>query len=320
MSPRRWLLTTLVLTLGLGAAVIGTNVVLDPYGLYRTTEGRRLVSYGDPRIAKYLLNARYVPEHFNAVLVGSSVTGNWDMSRVEKLRIYNDSLNGGNITEGDAILEMAIRQPGISTVLLLVHPAMTSNHEFRTVTLGPELRRSALGSLSLWEAYKDMIYVRLHRLAVWGTFDAAGAETFHDLDSEMNDSTKALWKAGDTFDVDPIAIATYRDAIRHIRGKRLQIIFVVPPTEETLLQTKRAAFDRYVRMIRADSTADDLWIDFTTDRYAAFRKDATNFPDRSHLTAEAAGTLVSYLDAAITEWFAHESRRGADRPRFAAGR
>jgi len=321
MSPRRWLLTTTLLVLGLGGGVIGTNVILDPYGLYRPTQGRRIVSYGDSRIAKYLLNARYVPENFNAVLIGSSVTGNWDMSRVEKLKIYNDSLNGGNITEGDALLEMAIRQPGISTVVLLVHPAMTSDHDFETVRLRPDLTRSALGSLSLLDAYKDMIYVRLHRRPTFETFDAAGTETFDDLPTEMNSSMKALWKPGDSFDVDPIALATYRDAIRQVRAKRLQIIFVVPPTAEYLLQTKRAAFDRYVEMIRADSTPDDLWIDFMTDEYAAFRRDRTHFPDGSHLTPEAAGIVVSYVDAAIDDWFDRERvGRGVDRERVATRR
>src|SRR5207245_288645 len=154
MQPRSWLLTTTLLILGAGVAVIGFNVAVDPYGLYRPTQGRRLVVYGDARIAKYLLNFRYVPENFSAVLIGSSVSANWDMTPVEKLKIYNDSLNGGNIIEGKNLLDVAISRPGVSTVLLLVHPALTFTGDYKTVTLTPKLKRSALGSLSLWEAYK----------------------------------------------------------------------------------------------------------------------------------------------------------------------
>ena len=36
----------------------------------------------------------------------------------------------------------------------LVNPSLTYSHEFETVELKPELKRSALGSLSLWNAYR----------------------------------------------------------------------------------------------------------------------------------------------------------------------
>ena len=309
IPPRTWLLTTTLLILGAAGVIVGINVALDPYGLYRATEGRRLVAYGDARIAKYLLNVRHVPENFNAVLIGSSVSANWDMTRVEKLRTYNDSLNGGNIVEGKVLLDVAISKPGISTVFLLVHPALTASHDYKTVALTPDLRRSALGSLSLWEAYKDMIKVRLHRSPSWGTFDYAGTETLEHIPSEMNPDMKKLWRPGDTFDVDPAALAAYREAIHELRAKRLQIVFVVPPTAEDVLQPKRAAFDRYVQLIRGDSTADDTWIDFTSDVYAAFRRNRMHFPDGSHLNTEAARKLVSYINAAINDWLQRLSRR-----------
>ena len=304
MQPRSWLLTTTLLIVGVGGAVIGFNVAVDPYGLYRPTQGRRLVVYGDARIAKYLLNVRYVPENFNAVLIGSSVSANWDMTPVEKLKIYNDSLNGGNIIEGKTLLEVAIARPGVSTVLLLVHPALTFSRDYKTVTLTPKLTRSALGSLSLWEAYKDMINIRLHRPPSWGRFDYAGTETFEHLSSEMNADMKVLWRPGDTFDIDPSALAAYRDAIRQLRAKRLQIVFIVPPTAEDVLQKKRSAFDSYVRLIQADSTTDDVWIDFTSDVYAGFRRNRARFPDGSHLNAEAAMALVSYINATLNDRFA----------------
>src|SRR4051794_16661161 len=112
MRSQTWLATVLVLiACGAGLSIAG-NAALDPYGLFRNTRSRKLLPYGDSRIAKYLLSARYVPENFNALLIGTSVSANWNLSGVEKLRIYNESVTAGTIVEEEAIAQQALSSPG----------------------------------------------------------------------------------------------------------------------------------------------------------------------------------------------------------------
>jgi len=304
MQTRTWLLITLFLILGAGGALIGLNAAVDLYGLWRPVQGRQLLVYGDERVAKYLFNMRYVPENFNAVLIGTSVSANWNMRGIEKLRVYNNSLDGGNIVEGKAITEETLSRPGITTAFLLVHPALTFSHDYETVDLVPRLRLSTLGSLSLWDAYKDLVNIRLGRARQ--LFDYAGTETFEKLRSEMTPHMKALWSPGESFDIDPVALAAYRDVVRELHAHQVRIIFVVPPTFEGLLEQKRPAFDRYVRLIQSELVSGDKWIDFTTDEYEAFRRVHSKFPDGTHLTTEAAKELVDILNAKVDEWIARE--------------
>jgi hypothetical protein len=147
MRASTWLLTTVLFVALAGGVIVGTNVAIDIYGLYRPVRGRHLPVYGDERVAKYLLSSKYVTENFNALLVGASITANWDVRGFDRLRVYNASLNGGNIVEERALVEAALTGPGIDVVMLLVHPALTLDHEFRTVVMTPELRRAALGSI-----------------------------------------------------------------------------------------------------------------------------------------------------------------------------
>jgi hypothetical protein len=301
MRPGYWLLTTVSTVLLATAALAAVNMRVDVYGLYRPSQGRRLSVFGDARVSKYLLSMRYVPENFNAMLTGASISANWDVTAIQNLRVYNGSLNGGNIVEEKSLIEASLDRPGISAVFLLVHPALTYSHDFHTVEMKPELKRSALGSLSLWAAYKDMVNIRLGRLP--RTFDDAGTETFLNPSSEMNEFMKQMWSAPE-FAVDPAAMQAYLTLVANLRARGVQIVFIVPPTSEQLLQTKGPPLERYLQRMRSELGTGDLWIDFMSPEYGQFRKDRANFSDGVHLMPVGARQVVSQIDAAINGWIA----------------
>jgi hypothetical protein len=299
MRPRYWLLTTLSTILIATVAIAGLNMAADVYGLYRPSRGRRLPVYGDDRVAKYLLSMRYVPENFNSLLIGGSVSANWDVTAIERLRVYNGSLDGGNMVEEKALIEAALERPGVSAILLLVHPALTYSHEFQTVELKPGLKRSALGSLSLWNAYTNMLNIRIGRTPQ--TFDYAGTETFLYARSEMNLNMKEMWDAPE-FTVDPVAWRAYLDLVANLRARGTQIVFIVPPTSEHLLESKRAPLARYMDRMRSAIGTGDLWVDFLSPESEAFCKNRANFSDGVHLTPDGAKQVVAHINAAVNRW------------------
>ena len=309
MHPSRWLLTTISIVLIVTAAISGLNIMVDIYGLYRPARGRQLPVLGDERVAKYLLSMRYVPENFNAVLSGASVSANWSVTGITGLRVYNESLSGGNIVEEKSLIEAALERPGISVAFLLVHPAMTYSHEFQTVEMKPALKSSALGSSSLWQAYKDMANIRLGRIP--RTFDYAGTETFLYAGSEMNIYMRRMWDAPD-FTVDPLALQAYRDLVAGLHRRGVQIVFIVPPTSEYLLQTKRAQMARYLRMMRSEIGAGYLWIDFLSQEHKELCNQA-NFSDGVHLRADGVRQVIADINTAVNRWIAERRLVVAER-------
>jgi hypothetical protein len=260
-------------------------------------------------VGKYLQSFRYVPENFDAILVGSSMSGNWNLAGIEGLHVYNESLNGGNVVEEKCLVDAALSRSGISTAFLIVHPALTISHNFETVRLDDKLKLASLGSVSLSETYRDMIGVRwLHKPR---EFDHNGTEDFGSYAHEMNAVMKRLWQPAEAFDIDPIARAAYRELVAELRAHKVQIAFVVPPMYEDILRAKRAAFDKYVQQIRADVATDaDEWLDFTGEDYAAFRRDKANFGDGIHFTSSSSARFVSDLNAKVAQAIA----RGRLRP------
>src|SRR5438270_5898558 len=127
MKPSRWLVTSLGIFILLATAGIAVNMYLDIYGLYRDTRGRHLVDYGDNRIAKYLLSEHYVPENFDAILIGPSVSANWDTHGIHAMRTYNESLNGSNFYEQERLVRHAVATHGLKAAFIVVHPSMTAS-------------------------------------------------------------------------------------------------------------------------------------------------------------------------------------------------
>jgi hypothetical protein len=298
MSPKRWLLITIAFTLATGGAVAAFNAAYDIYGLFRETRGRKLAAYGDPRVAKFLLSSRYVPENFNGVLLGTSVSANWDVSSLGPFRVYNESINGGNITEEKAIVERALSRRGINVAFLLVQPYLTRSHDFETARLTPDLQYSAIASFSLLDAYKTMINVRLGRIHL--ETDWTGTQNFENYKLVLNPVLRTMLEPGEEFEVDSIAFAAYRDLVAELRTRGVQTVFVVPPIYEELLQRKRAAFDNYARRILA-TAPDNPSIDFTSDRFAEFRLNRANFGDGVHLLPPAANQVVAELNRFVAD-------------------
>jgi hypothetical protein len=299
MSARNWLISTLSFLLLIGGVIVGANVAFDIFGQFRPVRGRHLPVYGDERTAKYLLSWKYVPENFNALLVGASITANWNVHEFDQLRVYNASLNGGNFVEERALIEAALDRPGIECVLLLVHPALTVDHEFRTVEMTPELRRAALGSMALWDAYKQMLNERLGRLAKG--IDDAGVADFGSKRREMNPKMQAMWNAS-SFPIDSLAVQAYRAVVADLKARDIGVVFIVAPTADTLVRAKGAMLDAYYERMRADLGSDGLWIDFHSADYEKFAGNPENFTDGVHLTPKGATQLVSEANRHIGTW------------------
>jgi hypothetical protein len=297
---RRWLTSTVLLTVVAAGAVVAANIAVDLYGLYRNPAGRALPVYGDERVAKYLLSTRYVQANFDGALIGSSISANWPVVKMAHARLYNESLNGGNIVEEKAILERLLAGDGTRGVILVVHPYLTASHEFNSVTLAPRLAWGALGSENLLDAYKRRLKIRLGKDKLM--FDAAGVADFDDKAKKLNAHLEAMMKPGSDFEIDPIARAAYGDVVAALHAHHVPIAFVVPPISDEMRGRKRDAFARYATEILRDRAPEDLVLDFTSDELGAIGHDAANFTDGVHLRAAAAARLVAAIDERLPSW------------------
>src|SRR5256885_35655 len=234
MSSHRWLVVTVASALAVVAIAVGANVAVDIYGLFRDPSRRAIPVYGNERVAKYLQSRRYVQANFDGVIVGSSVSANWSVGTMNSARLFNESLNGGNIVEEQALLDQVLENGGTGFALLVVHPFLTESHESNSVTLTPRELWGALGSLNLFDAYKNALKIRLGREQQ--LFDTAGSQDFGDGTKKLNARLQRLMLGASDFEIDPVALQSYRAVVAALHERRIAVGVVIPPTEGSLFE------------------------------------------------------------------------------------
>ena len=300
MTDRRWLLLTLLCTALSTLGIAGVNARIDLFGVFRDPTGRALRVYGDVRVAKYLLSYRYVGANFDGVLVGSSMTGNWNLGPMRSARLYNESVEAGNIVEEGVLLSrvLADAEHPPKMVLMTVHPYLTGRHRFETVAIGPREWWGALGSLNLIDAYKQA----RHPEQTQEFADIAGSEDYGEKAQALNADLKKMFQPGTPFAVDSIADERYFALVREVQARGIPIVFIVPPTFEGLLAPKQAEFQSYVHAHLAALQPQDRVIDFSSAEFASFRRDGANFSDGVHLLRAGAKQVVGIIDDRIAAW------------------
>jgi hypothetical protein len=293
MSSRKWLSLTLVLTLALAGGFVLLNVGLDIHGLFREPRGRRLPIYDSERSGKYLLNFRYVPSSFEAILIGTSVSATWNTAGLTSLRTYNESTDGGNVTEEKVLVERALRSPGLEVALAVIHPYLTDTHGLNTEEMTDREYRGALGSTTLLRSYELLFMTSIGRKKL--LWDAHGSEDI-EAPTELNPVLRRIMAPGVEVHVDEAAFEEYRALVGELRAHGVKLVAVVPPTMDELLEPKRAAMDRYTARMWTLFSPGDRLIDFNGPAYAAFRRDRGNYRDGVHFSRRGATAIVELLD------------------------
>ena len=300
MTARAWFAKTVGLTILLVIAIAAINADIDIYGIFRNPENRHLPGYGDDRVAKYLLSEKYVPTNFNGLVIGSSVSANWDISHIDAFRMYNESLNGGNIVEEKTIVDQALANPRIKLAIVVVHPFLTSSHDFETVHVTPRENLGALGSQNLLDAYKGKVGSHFHKNTQ--SFDESGVFLLEDTHREMNAALRKVMDSNDGFKIDPIALQANRDLVAELHAAKIPIVFVIPPLSQTLLAPRQRQLNAYSTLILEDKGQSDKVIDFSSPDFDAFRRNEANFVDGVHLTSSGARELVAEINEQLNDW------------------
>jgi hypothetical protein len=276
MPDRAWIATTL----GVVVVVVGLNFLLawrlDIFGLLRDPRGRELVNSRHERKAKYLLNFNYVPENFDALVIGASSSANWRLEGLSQYRFYNESMLAADGTEERMLVDKALEKGHFKVALVGIALAITDRHDLQD-GLDHVDPREALGSFYSYVMILDRLHDRLlHRKS---GFYPDGSWEFPPHKLVPLDPNVRFTKNPK----DPKAAEDYRTMIQELIAHGTRVVYVVAPHYGLDVNGSRQVIGDYVRDFLATNPPAPL-IDLTDPRFAALDDDPEYFIDEDHLS------------------------------------
>ncbi|HWA74801.1 MAG TPA: hypothetical protein VG937_20805 [Polyangiaceae bacterium] len=290
MTHRRWVTWVLASTLALSLLAGAANYSADVFGVYRSTKNRELKVYHNGRTTKFLLSFDYIPTNFSGLFIGSSVTENWDTSKIESARVYNASFTGANISEQALVARNVFARRRLRLVIITVFPYQTASHGRKTSYMVSGEYWAGLGSIALLRAYTGLALERL-----------AARPPEHDSQGVSSHSAVFVAPAAGrpsarTIEVvDPLGFADFVALVREAHAHAEQVVAMIPPYARPVWEAQRTFLTRYAKSALAAFQPDDIVVDFNRPEYAAFQNEPTNFADGTHISSEATSFLTKEL-------------------------
>ncbi len=303
LSSKRFFISSLAATLAMLTFLVGANILIDNYSLFGSARGKRISIYFNARLEKNILSLRYIPDNFNALLIGPSTSFNVNTERFRPLQIYNLSILGGTITEIKALVDNYLTQRAPRLVVICMYPYMLRQHGMKTSYISSSTVYGALGSIDILKRYVIAAYQELTDQELYNEFG------YHVYEEVPLEQTLELIqeKAGDPeytqreLSIDPLAWQDYLDLIAELEDGNTKIIQYYHPIPRPIYLKHRAFFDNYLDMVTAVLPEGSITVDFNTPKFEYFTTQLDNFQDDCHLSGKGAVLMEKMLHEVLAE-------------------
>lgn len=300
---RRFIVGTLFLAAVVVAVAAAINWRINAYGVFGHPVGESLPVITNERQTKYLFSFNYIPGSFDALLVGSSIAGNLDTSKVHGMRLYNAALSGGNITEESLIADNALRRGHLRFLVAFLNPYLVLTHGRKAGGMSPRDFWGALGSTDLMSSYLGALAIRLglahQRFTAEGMQDAwetqappADGEGAPNPARTPDNATPGISR----FALDPTAMEQLAELVQLARAQGAAVVWVFAPVYSPTYNVRRLAYRDFEERIHSLARPGESILDFNDGSFAALTTHADAFSDGVHLSNAAALDVARSLD------------------------
>lgn len=295
MTFRKFFYGSILLSICIISVIVSFNVYMNEYGLFVNPKGMPIKIWNNERFSKHLLSFNYIPANFEGILIGASVSDNLDTKKISGFKIYNASINGGNISELKYIAENVILSGKLKFIIICLYPYITKDHELKPSYISQQNYWASLGS-------KETLYFYLHKLfttlgLTYDTYNDYGynnynliaekqvvakAELITKSHPKSDSDTKKKSNDNELIFIDKIAYNELSSILILSRKKGVKVFAFYYPYYIEKYNEKR--FKTYKEKIdKLFDERDVIW-NLNNDEHLAFRSDLSNYYDGEHLS------------------------------------
>jgi hypothetical protein len=290
--------TKLVMLLcGTIVTIVLGNYTVNYYGVFNEINNSEHVFYENERFAKNLYSYRYLPTAFDSLLIGSSFSVNYDVSRLSNARFYNASIVSANIFDQKILFDNYLKVARPRYMIVAIYYAMTETAGQSRPFLTVKDKRSALGSLQLFREYACFVSDKVLGVTK-SDYDQYGRFT-RSYPAEFIDKFRSNPRASvpvHKLEINELAFEEYRALLEIARKHGVKIRGFAPPTYRLTYEANVEEYKSYLKKFSDLFLPDEHIINFNDPEFEAFTSDLSNFQDHVHLTNKGAEVISEKLN------------------------
>lgn len=304
MNSKIFLKRFFLITVVTIAFFISINIYVDIYGLFLGRKNRKV--YVNERTSKYLFSFRYIPENFDGIIIGPSLSANLDPRQIDGFTVYNSSIMGANISELHYLIDNIQNTGSMKLAIICLDPYLTKDFGKKSAAIDPKEYYGALGSTNLLRTYL-MYAIRTWKLLpnkyAAGIINENGRNNFElemkNIDPERTIEEKVKQKQYEKTDIDPRSYNELKEVISKIRSRRTKIVAYFSPIPHQIFSIGNKDYLKYQNKILQLFTADDIVIDLNNDEYKSITSDYKYYIDHGHLSAAGQTFVLNQINARL---------------------
>ncbi len=308
MEAKRFLIRTLVISAAIIISFAGINYYMDIYGLFRPKEDRALKVYVNERTSKYLLSYEYIPENFEGILIGPSLSANLNTKTLKDYKIYNASIMGANISELRYLVDNIVERGNLRFAIICLDPYLTKDHGKKSAMIDPKEYYGALGSTNLLKTYLFRFIREYEVMPNRFPKDVINDYGFNNFNLEMkekNPKAKILEKvktnAAETTYIDPIAEKELNETVAYLRANGIKVFAYFSPIPYQILSINRENYSAYQQRISKIFNHQDILIDLNQEIFKPITSDYNTYIDHGHLSEIGQKFVLEKLNQSLKE-------------------
>ena len=282
---------------------IMVNYLINIFGVFGVAQDKKIQVYHNERVSKYLFSYNYIPDNFNSLLIGPSLSDNIDVSSTpEGIDLYNASIMGANITELSPIVRNCVEKGQIKHVIICLHPYLTKDAGSKGASFDEKTYFGAFGSLNLYQTYALAVIREFNlmptkfpnnQIAWYGTNHYNDFFRVSDIQERIKE--EAEMHTNEPIKSNELAMKELGSLVTLLSDAGVNVLGYFHPVPWDIFESNRVSYLQYQNEIQKLLQGKAQIIDFNQTNYESFTKDYSNYIDHGHLSEKGQEQIMNTL-------------------------
>lgn len=301
MTSKQYIVSVLTSVFFIISTLVCINLYLNDFSLFWDRSEVRI--WGEEKTSKYLLSYKYIPNNFEGILMGPSVSVNMDTKKIQGFKIYNLSMNSGNASELKYPVDNVLNSGKIKYLIICLYPYLTKDSGRKGRQIDEKEYWGSLYSILpihiLWRRMKIKLWPEsdVFHNSNWGFYDTNMQKKnfiFNDFIEKYRKNPRR------EIHVDLKAYDELAEIVKLAHKKNVQVLAYYYPIYYEFIESYRQsrAWINYQQMMNELFTKKDLLWDMNLPEFDYITHEYTSYSD-GHLSDVGAERVISVINSKL---------------------